>query len=205
VVWANESSQQFTGAQKLLSPHTPAYIRYGVNNAHSLELMMHGVTSRQLAMRVGHAFMQVEEPRLRNWLKRMKLADFRRQFNADDAELRDLLNYLRPKDSTVLADFISGAYITLDYGIRCDSELSGEVRLAYLDGGDGFPARLGVEQEGMTCDMPLSLYMDIEELLETGLPYRAELFHKPSGVYGVRLQMIDFAQGDSDEEEEIHF
>lgn len=199
VTWANEFQQPITGDSKLVNPQIPAYIRYGVNNGYSIELMMNGVTSRLLAMKVASNFMEADDQSLRRWLQRMHLTDFVERFQADESEQRDLLNYLRPKETTILADFINGQETTLDYSIRSRSELSGEVRFAYLDG-DSFPSRLGVEHEYMTCDMPLRLYVDIEELIETGLPYKAELFLREDGNYGVTVKMITYGQSDDSEE-----
>jgi replicative superfamily II helicase len=202
VTWANESSQSVTD-NKLISPLLPALIRYGINNNHAVELMMNGVTSRLLAIKVASVFMGVDDPSLRLWLQRKHLADFIELFGADESEQRDLLNYLRPKETTILADFINGREIELDYSIRSDTQLSGEVRFAYLDS-EGFPSRLGVRQMGiMTCDMPLRFYVDVEELLETGLPYKAELFINDSGNYGVKIRMITFGEDNSEDTDTV--
>ncbi len=194
--WINELSQPVLGDDELIESRIPGYIRYGVNNRFSLDLMMNGVTSRQLATRVGGEFFMAEGLSLRKWLRRMKLADFIENFDADERELRDLVNYLRPRDSTILASFINGEEVELDYTITGDMELSGEVRFAYLDG-DSFPSRLGIRQDGiMTCDMPLQLYVDIEELVATGLPYKAELFLVGNRTYGVRVKMLSYGQNE---------
>jgi len=189
---------------KLINPQLPAYIRYGVNNKYSLDLMMNGVTSRQLAVRVSDKFMEVDDPLLRNWIQRMHLADFTERFAADESELRDLLNYLRPKETTVLADLIGGQEVVLDYTTRAsDSDFSGEVKFAYLDG-DSFPSRLGIKQpDVMTCDMPLRLYMDIEELIETGLPYKAKIFLNDRGDYGVKVRMVTFGQDEESQADTV--
>jgi len=42
--------------------------------------------------------------------------------------------------------------------------------------------------------MPFRLYMNIEELIETDLPYKAELFLNDRGDYGVKVRMVTFGQ-----------
>jgi len=192
--WANEFPQEITEGRALISPQVASFVRYGVNIPSALELMMNGVVSRQLAMRVGTTFQETAAPDLESWLKAMKISQFVDSFDAGEVEVRELLSYLRPKDSNLLANFISGEEVELDYRIRSDTELNGEVSFRYLDG-EGIMHRVGVEQAGtMMCDMPLSLYLDVEDIIQSGLPYKAVLFEKRSDVYGVKLKLQTFLE-----------
>lgn len=191
--WGNGSPQEDTAEDALLiNPQISSYVRYGVNTLPALRLMMNGVVSRQLAIKVSNAFMESDAQDLNAWLQRMKINDFVDLFGAGETEVRELLSYLRARDSSILADFISGAEVELDYRIRFGRELVGEVRFAYLDDAT-IMGRIGIEQRGtVRCDMPLRLYLDVEEIMQSGLPYEATLFRRHDDIYGVRVKLQTF-------------
>lgn len=191
--WVNTGSEGIVEDKPLINTQIASYVRYGVDNYYALRLMMNGVISRQLALRVSSIFMQEDTSDFSRWLQRMKISNFVDNFGVNETEARELLAYLRPKDSNVLADFISGDAVELDYRISSDSELTGEVTFAYLDGGTVMH-RLGIKQDGMTCDMPLRLYLDVEEIIQSGLPYKATLFKRGEDLYGLRVKLQTFVE-----------
>ena len=193
VDWVNIASDDVMEGKSLINPQIPSFVRYGVDSPYALELMMNGVISRQLALEVSRVFMNDDSLDLSKWLGRMKISDFVDSFGVSETEARELLAYLRPKDSNVLADFISGSIVELDYRISSDSELEGDVEFAYLDG-DTIMHRLGIKQDGMNCDMPLRLYLDVEEILQSGLPYKATLFSRGGGRYGLNVKLQTFIE-----------
>ncbi len=191
--WVNINSDEVMEGKPLINPQIASFVRYGVDSPYALQLMMNGVISRQLALEVNRVFVDDDSLDLSKWLQRMKISGFVDSFGVNETEARELLAYLRPKDSNVLADFISGEAVELDYRISSDSELVGDVEFAYLDG-DTIMHRLGIRQGSMTCDMPLRLYLDMEEILQSGLPYKATLFPRNGGGYGLRVKLQTFVE-----------
>lgn len=86
----------------------PAMIRYGVNTAQALALLVAGVQSRQLAHRIGR-FAQAHEllvDDLRNTLAEMHIEGWRQAFDASPTEILDLLEYTRARRRSLLREIL---------------------------------------------------------------------------------------------------
>lgn len=189
IAWTNDLLQDSGVAQRL--PKTvPANIRWGVANSTALELMIGGVQSRSLAMRVANAWETEEgDGGVRSWIRSMNLTEWQQKFQASPAELRNLLELSRRQGGSVAARLISEETAELEVESNISEFPESHAWLAPAD--DSVLAiigiRVGAELVGYvrTGDQA-----DIRELLDTGLPFVAK-FRASSGQGFVEFRLVD--------------
>jgi len=95
-------------------------IRYGVNTAQALALLVAGV-SRQLAHRIGRFAQAHELPvdDLRNTLAEMHIEGWRHAFDASPTEILDLLEYTRARHRNLLREILeTGGVFPVNESVR---------------------------------------------------------------------------------------
>lgn len=191
--WANEYLFAVAGTSKIFSLQVPAYVRYGLNNPDAMDLMMNGVKSRILALEIAKQYSEEDEASLAHWLRQIGLNGIRDRFIVSESDLRDILGYLKPRESFLLAEIIDGIEVKLDFRIRSTTDISGEATFKYSEE-DELPAKISLSRGDATiCTLPLSAYVDIESLMETGLPYSVKISFDEDDLYGVSVKLIDYS------------
>lgn len=114
--------QQETGDPDSTTQKLPdtvaAYIRWGVNDPTALRLILRGVLSRRLAMRISAAWGDVPDEMQEDvfqWLGDLRVTDWAGTFETTPAELRNLLYVVRPWGSEFAADVLHGDPISLQF------------------------------------------------------------------------------------------
>lgn len=106
------------GAPNQYSESLAACVRWGVNNQTSLELTLRGVISRRLAMVIAEQwrdFADVYDGNVFTWLGNMRVTDWAEAFETSPAELRNLLEVVRPRGGDSAARFLRGEPIRLKF------------------------------------------------------------------------------------------
>jgi len=86
-----------------LNPHTAWHIRHGVDTQQALALLTSGITSRRLAHLAGReaADQQYGSTDLRRWLAEQHIDGWTDQYQANEYEIDDLLDYVRSPSNPV--------------------------------------------------------------------------------------------------------
>lgn len=111
VPWTNELLEQ-SGSAEFLPTAIPAYVRWGVGNSTALELMVAGIQSRTLALRIATQW-EIEEGDVgvREWIQSMNVDEWRTKFDASVADLRNLLEFCRNPQGDLVSRLIFGEVI----------------------------------------------------------------------------------------------
>jgi hypothetical protein len=184
VQWINERTPT-----NVVCPELPAFMRYGVDSATALALMVGGVRSRRLAHAVAVQFAVTEGfDDARSWLASMDLNRWRESFDATPTELSDLLVFTRARDAQVTSRVLSGERVEIPVVFAEGVVAVGPVELEEADG--DYPAPIVATQSGqVVATIPPAYHDGLRRLVSVGVPMQAEL---QGGVLG--LQVIDPTQ-----------
>jgi len=167
-----------------------SYIRWGVDNPISLELLATGILSRNLATRIANTWeMEGEFVGLREWIRSMEFNEWKDKFNPSTAELRNLLDYARTKKGGITVDLIEGEIVEL----KVKSNITNaETRIVDLNPTSSEPlSPIGIWFDNELIGEILARdYVDIQTLLSMGLPYLAQ-FYTTNNEGVLNLEMID--------------
>ncbi len=95
VAWTNQFLEA-EGVICVIPGILPAYVRWGVDNTTATELMLKGMTSRTLAMRIAKCWFTANAQQdVFTWLRQLSLTQWQQLFSASFAELRLLLEFCR--------------------------------------------------------------------------------------------------------------
>lgn len=91
-----------------LCPELGTYIRYGVSSTLAVELITAGVRSRELANTIAQEAgrEEVASLQVREWLGELSFDNWRERFAATQLDLIDLIEYARPRASSLLRDLL---------------------------------------------------------------------------------------------------
>lgn len=104
--WVNERMSESGVA---LTSELPGYVHYGVPTEGALKLMLAGVRSRRLAVRVARSFEASNTSlSLNEWLDLTGIPAWRTAFEASPTELADLLSVLRSPTANIVASVVDG-------------------------------------------------------------------------------------------------
>jgi hypothetical protein len=189
IAWTNELLES-SGADTLLPRTVPAYVRWGVGSAASLELMASGISSRTLAARIAAKWDAEErDGTIRQWIRSMGVADWQERFAPSIAELRSLLDYSRNRRGGVGAELITRESAEVE--VESDVEEAGpcDARLAPVGSSDASPVGIwaGDELVGRILSRD---QVDVKGLLRTGLPMSVK-FSASSGAGLLELRLVD--------------
>jgi hypothetical protein len=187
------TNEHLAESGRQIAPDLGVFARYGVASPDAVTLLLSGIRSRELSVRIAEAASAagIAGTAIRSWLSDLTLSDWRSRFDATTADLADLLEFVRPPGSTVLQTLLAKGTITITVQLvphRDDASVSAptgaNARPGRADASVGLmlmrefgvqaPAPLAVyDAEVMrppVAVIPTSLHNEVELILETGLP-----------------------------------
>ena len=162
------------GHRSRLCPDLPLYVRYGVDSAHALRLILGGVRSRGLAHRIATSaiteHMNPEDTRA--WLGDMTIADWRTRFDPAAPELFDLIEYTRVRRGSLLPALLSDgtASLRLDPPDQSTEDQPVVIRAFLEETASRQLAIYSLEKHTEPLAViPARLLADLQAVLDTGL------------------------------------
>ena len=114
-----EAGSATSGDGPVKLPDTVApVVRWGVDRDTALRLILSGLTSRRMAMSIAEAWDQKPltfGQSVFDWLGKQRVTDWVEMFEATPAELRNLLQVVRPGAGGAAARFLNGAAFTIGF------------------------------------------------------------------------------------------
>ncbi|WP_131810862.1 DEAD/DEAH box helicase [Mycobacterium intracellulare] len=100
----------------VLCEEVGTFIRYGVSSNLAVELITAGVRSRELANTIARTAEHEEVPAVdvRGWLGELSFDTWRERFSATQLDLVDLVEYARPRASSLLRDLLLNGTVSID-------------------------------------------------------------------------------------------
>jgi hypothetical protein len=111
-------STAWLGEDAALSDVVTAYVRWGVNRPVALQLTLRGVLSRRLAMAISDEWDGLPDGVANDvfeWLGDLNVPDWAALFGTAPAELRNLIDVVRPRESAFAAGLLRGSAVTLPF------------------------------------------------------------------------------------------
>jgi len=109
------SHLESSGSGARVCPELGGFIRYGVSDTRSLQLMTAGIRSRRLANVVvataPNVIATVDE--MRDWLSGMSIGEWRDRFEASSSELLDLVDLARVRRRSLLRELLESGGVDL--------------------------------------------------------------------------------------------
>jgi superfamily II DNA/RNA helicase len=170
--WTNELLQQ-SGGEELLPETIPGYVRYGVDNAVALTLLLRGIQSRSLALRIADEWQSEDESgSVHAWVRSLNLADWQTRFGASTIEMQDLLDFSRLQGEGVDAKLITQGTSEIEVESRVSEFAESSASLVPIGKSMLSPVSIEVKGEavGRVMDRDQSA---IRAILNTGLPISA--------------------------------
>lgn len=163
------------GAEIIISASVASHVHFGVASATALELMLGGVRSRRLAQKVA-SILGTNVIDLRPTLTDLGIQGWRDAFQADPAELRDLLKFVR-RTPEILTEVLAGRSVSVP--ITGPSEpVSGS---ATLRKGVGLPEPLPLEVhvgDVFVGQVVSDLHDEVHQLMELGFVLAGDFNHE---------------------------
>jgi superfamily II DNA/RNA helicase len=177
-----------------------AFARCGVNDPLALQLILRGLPSRRLSLAVTrqwHEAAEVERDEntaeidaLRDWLATMRLPEWQRRFAASRAELRSLLDFVRPEDESVGAILLSGRNAKILLTSAVPVEFDNQVARLAPNGDFAFaPIGAWIDDQYIE-DIPTKYQSDVQSVLSSGLIIEVRLLCR-DGTAEVSLNPIE--------------
>ncbi len=189
ISWVNEILVE-RESDRLLPTSVPANIRYGVDNSVSLELMIQGIQSRQLAIKIANAWQtNGVEIGVIQWIRSLSLTQWTELFDASPNEIRNLLEISRVKRGGAVVDLFNTGQAELIVGTELEDYASPEVILRKID--DSEFASIGVwDGDDLVGTVFSGDQSDMLDLMNTGVAFFAE-FSVVSGTGMLNLRLIE--------------
>jgi hypothetical protein len=169
ISWANERRAAISHDELSIPSDLPWYVRYGVNNALALRLMMEGVRSRRVANVVAREYVRAEvEVGMFEWLGALGVPGWRELIGASVPDLRNLLEVTRVQTGAILPALLSRREVTVQVLDRGPVR-AGAADLRPSDRTDIALVEVWQEQERVGV-LPTSVQSDVLVLIRTGIP-----------------------------------
>lgn len=188
IIWTNHFLLE-EGAESLVPNTVPANIRWGVNTPVALELMVNGIQSRNLALRIADAWDGEEDNDVRSWIRSMGLVEWQHMFEASVAELRNLLEFSRDHRGGVAVDLITKESTELRVISNYTEFTQSDALLRPIEDTELSPVGVWVEDE-LVGRIHSRDQADIQSLLSTGLSFSIK-FSALSGEGLLVLELLD--------------
>jgi hypothetical protein len=188
VTWVNRLLEQ-NARMPLLPRSLPANIRWGVSKPAAVNLMLNGIQSRTLAMRMAVAWESEERNvSLHQWVRSMNFAEWQKTFEASPAELRSILDYSRDKKGGVAVDLITQGVARFNVASMVPEFDTTDAMLVVVDDSDLslIEIQIGSDTVGHILGHDQA---DIRNLLNTGLALSIQ-FSASSGNGILELRLI---------------
>jgi superfamily II DNA/RNA helicase len=189
VGWTNSFLEEL-GAVNLLPKTIAANVRWGVSNSTALELMVRGIQSRSLALRVARAWQSEErEGAIHSWIRSMSISDWQRIFEAAPAELRSILEFSRDRRGGVAVDLIAQGIAEFEVASNFTEFAQNEAFLVPVDDSDlpSVDICVGEEVVGRILSRDQA---DVRNLLSVGLILSIK-FSASSGRGLLNLKLVE--------------
>ena len=189
IAWTNNLLQE-SGVQILLPRTVPAYVRWGISDPAAFELVIRGIQSRTLALRVAREWRTADGTgNIRSWVRSMGLADWQQKFGASIAELRSLLEFARDQRGGPAVDLITKGETKLEVESIAADFPQADVSLASVDDSELSP--VGVWAKGNLVGRVASRdQSDIQSLLSSAIVFSTK-FSASSGKGILELRLVD--------------
>ena len=94
------------------------YLRYGVSSNLAVELLTAGLRSREVANAIAEASLadDIDPLKIREWLGGLSFSTWQERFAATQLDLVDLIEYARPRTSSLMRDLLLEGRATLELG-----------------------------------------------------------------------------------------
>lgn len=103
------------GTESVLPSTIPANVRWGVDSSAAIELMIKGINSRSLALRIARVWQSEERlGDLRSWICSMSITEWQRVFEASTSDIHDILEYVRNPREGVASRIISEEMVEIE-------------------------------------------------------------------------------------------
>jgi len=189
VAWTNDLLQE-NGVATSLPKTVPANIRWGVANSTALELMIKGIQSRTLAMKIAEAWESRErDDDVRSWIRSMNLAEWQQTFEASPVELRNLLEFSRDQQGGIAVKLISQEMAELEVESNIFEFSESNVSLAPIGDSELSPIGIWVGEELVGRILSRD-QADIQSILNAGLTLSVK-FSVSSGKGFLELGLVD--------------
>ena len=157
----------------LFSDKLAPYVRWGVDRATALKLILRGVVSRRLAMSIATEWSEISTlfgATVFEWLGNMRVRDWVSSFGATPAELRNLLWVVRPEGGAEASQFLNGAPFSI--GFEPDEATLGDVGATLMvEGADEQTEAVAVWADGRRLGtLSTRHHGDVASFIRGGLP-----------------------------------
>ncbi len=167
-----------------------AYVRWGVDDAAALQLMTEGVRSRTLARAVAAAWRAAAAPNdIRSWLGSVGVAAWRRLFDASIADLRSLLDYAKPRGTSLLASLFAGETVVVDVRVEAEPPAESAVELRRLGASELAEIEIWSGERRVAVISGRD-QADVHSVLAAGLPFGARVVRREDG-FAVTLTPLE--------------
>ncbi len=163
----------------------PAYIRWGVGNPTALGLMVNGLGSRTLAMRISEEH-RSDLDDLMAWLRSLNMKELRTKFAATPGEIRLLIDFVREQRGGLAAQINEHKVASIKLETNLQELTSSPVTLARGQGDEFSPIRVWLGDRIVGEVSPQYQY-DLVMLLNSGLPLET-ILSVHDGVGALALQ-----------------
>ncbi len=183
VIRVNERLSDVDGEARVCE-ELGTYLRYGVSSHLAVELLSAGLRSRELANAIAAASVAdgIAPSGIRDWLGSLTFSTWQERFAATQLDLVDLIEYARPRTSSVLRDLLLEGEAVLDLrederfvednpSVTLERDLSVPAPFPigiYLAQTQGTLGAMG-GGEGLLGYLPPKHYADAELVLDAGL------------------------------------
>ncbi|MFE7369531.1 DEAD/DEAH box helicase [Streptomyces anulatus] len=173
--WVSGALINLVNTSPLLSPTTPRlnthtawYIRHGVDTEHALVLLTSGITSRRLAHLAGKAAADQwrRASDLGPWLAQQHIDGWIDQYQANEYEIDDLLDYVR-SPSNLVNDLLDDQAVTIPLVRLRHGAADGPVQIAPPSATNPL-IRVGRERQRLGT-VPADRHLDVLAMLDSGL------------------------------------
>jgi hypothetical protein len=189
--WTNSLLQE-RGVADCFPTSIPASIRWGVNSSTALELLVRGMPSRPLALRIARVWESGErEGNVLSWIRSLNISDWQRSFAASPAELRSLLEFSRDRRGSVAAKLVAQGMAELEVASEFTERVPTGAHLAPVD--DSGLSAIGIyaAADGEVLGQILCRdQADVRDLLGTGLTLLVQ-FSASSGRGMLRMKLME--------------
>jgi superfamily II DNA/RNA helicase len=137
--WVNKLLLE-NGSENFLPTSVPANIRYGVGDPISLELMVRGIQSRHLAVKISESWHLLEGKKdVISWIRSLSLSQWEDLFDASPNEIRNLLEIARKERGGVAVNLFNTGQAELDIITDQDDYPKKNVTLRRIDDSEFSP------------------------------------------------------------------
>ncbi len=182
IEWINEYLVEMH-QDLIISKTIPSYIRWGVNNDDAILLMINGIKSRTLALKISREWLMLKSTgNIYDWIRNMDFEEWRQKFSPSNSELRNLLEYSRIKENNLLSKLFENNQIEF----KVKSLFSNFPRtVCFLkETGEDEIGLIEIKVNGETVALINSYdHIDIENILQIGLDTTCFFFTKDSEGY----------------------